>query len=246
MCPLAGPLKLLKSIKIRIFDDFKVLHFKNGTAHTKIAIFKTYTGPFCEMATCGRRQGQHLQTPSFRSGCRIRWGSGHLVPCLGAYTKPAFFFTEARAHIEQGTCEKVRIDVSKVCAHRAHITCMPRAYRVHAACRPRAYHMHIPCIPCAYHMCTKCIPHAYHVDTTWIPRVYQNIPRAYCVHTTSTPRACHVRAACIPNAYHVHTTRIHLTCTVCTRYTPTAYHMHTTCTPSRSTSTIDHLAEGIA
>ena len=160
------------------------------------------------------------------------------------HTPNRHFFTGARAHIEQGTCEKVRIDVSKVCAHRAHITCMPRAYRVHAACRPRAYHMHIPCIPCAYHMCTKCIPHAYHVDTTWIPRVYQNIPRAYCVHTTSTPRACHVRAACIPNAYHVHTTRIHLTCTVCTRYTPTAYHMHTTCTPSRSTSEIDHLAGG--
>ena len=173
-------------------------------------------------------------------------GVGALGALFGGIHQTGIFFTEARAHIEQGTCEKVRIDVSKVCAHRAHITCMPRAYRVHAACRPRAYHMHIPCIPCAYHMCTKCIPHAYHVDTTWIPRVYQNIPRAYCVHTTSTPRACHVRAACIPNAYHVHTTRIHLTCTVCTRYTPTAYHMHTTCTPSRSTSTIDHLAEGIA
>ena len=225
MFPLAGPLKLLKSIKIRIFDDFKVLHFKNGTAHTKIAIFKTYTGPFCEMATCGRRQGQHLQTPSFRSGCRIRWGSGHLVPCFGGYTNPALF-TEARAHIEQGTCEKVRLDVSKVCAHRVHIACIPRAYRAHAACRPRAYHMHIPCIPCAYHMCTKCIPHAYHVDTTCIPEHTTCVLRAYHVHTTCMPRACRVHTKRISRAYHAHTPYMHGVYTIHTNRIPHAHHMH--------------------
>ena len=191
----------------------------------KLQFSKPTRAHFCEMATCGRRQGQHLQTPSFRSGCRIRWGSGHLVPCLGAYTKPAFF-TEARAHIEQGTCEKVRIDVSKVCAHRAHITCMPRAYRVHAACRPRAYHMHIPCIPCAYHMCTKCIPHAYHVDTTCIPEHTTCVLRAYHVHTTCMPRACRVHTTRISRAYHAHTPYMHGVYTIHTNRIPHAHHMH--------------------
>ena len=42
---MALPMKTLKLIKIRIFVDFKVLPFKNGTAHTKISIFKTYAIP---------------------------------------------------------------------------------------------------------------------------------------------------------------------------------------------------------
>ena len=45
MFPLALPTKTTKSIKIRIFVDFTDLPFKNGTAHTKISIFKNLRGP---------------------------------------------------------------------------------------------------------------------------------------------------------------------------------------------------------
>ena len=42
---MALPMKTTKWINIRIFVDFTDLPFKNGTAHTKISIFKTYAIP---------------------------------------------------------------------------------------------------------------------------------------------------------------------------------------------------------
>ena len=70
---MALPMKTLKSIKIRIFADFKVLPFKNGTAHTKISIFKTYAIPPCEVVNFGRRPG--------RRACGVHVVCGWCVSC---------------------------------------------------------------------------------------------------------------------------------------------------------------------
>ena len=45
MFSMALPMKTLKSINIRIFVDFKVLPFKNGTAHTKNVNFQNLREP---------------------------------------------------------------------------------------------------------------------------------------------------------------------------------------------------------
>ena len=246
----------MKSTKIRIFIDFSVFI---GSASGNIKIdkntyfcrfqrspvqkrncsykhlnFHKHTRALCEMVTFGRRPGQHPQTPSLRSGCRIRWGVGAFSALLGLQTHSGNF-TEARARIQQRSCANVRLDGVKVCAQRMHITCKPRAYHVHTACTPRAYPMHTTYIPHAHHVHTTCIPRGNHVYTTCISRTYHVhatcIPRAHRVHTASTPRACHVRTAFIPHAYHVHTDvlapYIYGTYTRHTHRIPHVHHMHT-------------------
>ena len=118
---LAGPMETLKATKIRIFDDFKDLPFKNGTAHTKISIFKNLRGPSTRwpLLDVGR------DTIPKRHRCHqvvaFVWGSGHVVFVLGLLNQSGSF-TEARARFA-----KVRRGISKVCAHHVHTTCVPRA-----------------------------------------------------------------------------------------------------------------------
>ena len=121
---LAGPVETLKSTKIRSFVDFKDPHFKNGTAHTKISIFKHLRVPSTRWPLLDDGRDNTPKRHRCHAVVAFVWGSGHVVFVLGLLHQNGSF-TEARAR-----CAKVRRGFSKVCAQRVHTTCVPRADHV--------------------------------------------------------------------------------------------------------------------
>ena len=124
MFPLALPTKTTKSVKIRIFVDFTDLPFKNGTAHTKIPIFKHLRGPFTRWPLLDVGRDNIPKRHRCHQVVAFVWGSGHVVFVLGLLHQNGSF-TEARARVA-----KVRRGIFKVCAQRMHTTCAPRADHV--------------------------------------------------------------------------------------------------------------------
>ena len=90
-----------------------------------------------EMATFGRRPGQHPQTPPLPSGRRIRLGVGTRGVCAWV-AKPERQFYRGPCTF----CEGASRNFEGMCAARAYhmrTTCRPRVDRVHTTCMPRAY-----------------------------------------------------------------------------------------------------------
>ena len=117
-------METLKSTKIRIFVDFKDLPFKNGTAHTKISIFKHLRGPSTRWPLLDVGRDNIPKRHRCHEVVAFVWGSGHVVFVLGLLHQNGSF-TEARARFA-----KVRRGIVKVCARRVHTTCVPRADHV--------------------------------------------------------------------------------------------------------------------
>ena len=124
MFPLALPTKTTKSIKIRIFVDFTDLPFKNGTAHTKISIFKHLRGPSARWPLLDVGRDNIPKRHRCHEVVAFVWGSGHVVFVLGLLNQSGSF-TEARARFA-----KVCRGILKVCVQRVHTTCVPRADHV--------------------------------------------------------------------------------------------------------------------
>ena len=117
-------METLKSTKTRIFVDFKDLPFKNGTAHTKISIFKHLRGPSTRWPLLDVGRDNIPKRHRCHEVVAFVWGSGHVVFVLGLLHQNGSF-TEARARFAM-----VRQGISKVCAQRVHTTCVPRADHV--------------------------------------------------------------------------------------------------------------------
>ena len=175
----------MKSTKIRIFIDFVVFvgrasgnikidkntyfcrfqrsPFQKRNCSYKNFDFQTPSRALYEMATFGRRPGQHPQTPPLPSGCRIRLGGRDTwCLCLGCYTRTAVL--PRPVHVLRRCVEEF--------SRYVRSACIPHAYHVQTTCRPRAYHVHTTCISRAYRIHTTCTPRAYHMHTTWKARVY--------------------------------------------------------------------------
>ena len=152
----------MKSTKIRIFNDFKDLPFKNGTAHTQISIFEHLRGPSTRwpLLDVGRdnipKRHRCHEVVAFVRG-RDTW-----CLCLGCHTRTAVL--PRPVHVVRRCVEEF--------SRYVRSACIPHAYHVQTTCRPRAYHVHTTCISRAYRIHTTCTPRAYHMHTTWKARVY--------------------------------------------------------------------------
>ena len=216
----------LKIDKNTYFCRFQRSPFQKRNCSYKKLDFRTPSRALYEMATFGRRPGQHPQTPPLPCGCRIRLGVGTRGVCAWV-AKPERQFYRGPCTFCEGASRKFQ-GMRAARAYHMRTTCRPRVDRVHTTCIPRAYPVHTAYIQHAHHVHTTCIPRGKHVYTTCKPR-------AYHVHTTSVPRSYHAHTTCIPRVYCMHTKHIprayRRSYTLHTRYTPHAHPMHTPCTP---------------
>ena len=211
MFPLALPTKTTKSIKIRIFVDFTDLPFKNGTAHTKMSIFKNLRGPSARWSLVDVGRGG-VHAVCMRCACGVHvvcmWCAcgGHVV-CMwwacGGHGVGMWW--ACGVHV-----------VCVWCACGVHVVCMGCAWGVHGVCIVYVRCMNVCAhVVCVWYACNT------HVVCTWCGRGMNAVRTWYArgmrvVYTWYT-RAFHV--VCMWYARGVHV--------VCMRY---ARDMHVVCT----------------
>ena len=189
---MAGPVETLKSTKIRIFFvDFKDPPFKNGTAHTKISIFKNLRGPSARWSLVDvGRGGVHAVC------MRCAWGVHGVcivyVRCMNVCMHVVCVWYACNTHVVCTWCGRGLNAVRTWYARgmrvvytwytRAfHVVCMWCARGVHVVCMRYARDMHVVCTWCA---------RGLHVVCTWYA-CGMHAPRTYLDNSST-----HLRKTC--------------------------------------------------